>query len=251
MKKLSYLSLFCLMLLLIVACGKTNYLQWADTNAEQDTVELSKQALNDGKFNKAKYLLEDFLSSNPNDPEANILYAQSLMGVANVTLVAVIDDLTKDNPHSDSPLLRLQATVASANRQYIYQAADIFSRFTPEANSDKVIGAICTLVAASTIMAANFDPTGIGIENLATPDTDNVLPIWNDMTWDGQPKKHLAWISRSMILLTSFAEGDIEDSINDANTAINSIEAYLPTSPTGLPWGVVRYVMYNLGTSYP
>jgi len=255
-KNITFIILIAVSLFL-TSCGQTNYFSWAASN-KVSSYQSAQTALDDGKYRKAASILEDILAKDPNNKKINILYAQSLMGMAGVDLANFFDHLTTDNPAGNSPLLNLQATVASANRDLIYKAADIFCDYLPDETDDKLIGSICTLTAASTIMAQKFDPEGLGIENVTTDNMNsytsevdgNVISIWIDMKWSGNPSitdKHMRWISRSILLITSMASGDVNESIEEAENNLNTIQTLIDNNP-GLPlyWAIVRFTLYGL-----
>jgi len=243
--KNSYLVYFFIIIMFLSGCGQTNYLAWANPNSGSSTMESAQTALDQGKYQKAASILEDILNDDPSNEDANILYAESLMGLAGVDLERFFTDLTADNPVSNAPLFTLQNTVASRDRQLIYNAADIFEQYSPSDTDDKIIGSFCTLVAAATILSEHFDPNQIGVELVTTLDLTahplgDVSPNWKAMNG-----KHIAWISDSIGLLTSVANGDVNEAINEAQEMIVSVNA-LVAAGFPLPWFAARYTLYGL-----
>lgn len=253
MRKRAFFIVLIAISLFLTSCGQTNYFGWATSN-EVSSLDSAQQALDQGKYNKAASILEDVLADNPDDKNTNILYAQALMGKAGVDMANFFDDLTTDNPAGNSPLLNLQATVPSADRDLIYKAADIFSDYLPDDGEDKMVGSICTLTAAATILAQKFDPEGLGIENVTTANMNSytgevdgdIISIWNDISWSEDPatNKHMEWINRSIVLLTSYASGDVNEAIEESQTLLVLIDMY--ASGGELLWGYLRYTLYGL-----
>lgn len=172
-KKYSYVLLFCFILILS-GCGTTNVLEWMKPkDANKDEVALARLYIDEGKYEKAKSLLQD-----NNDSESKVLYAECLMGIAGIDLATIITALTDDTV-TDNPVIRLEALVTDpGKRGTIIEAANLFIENAPDKSSDKIIGALCCMIAHTSNLKNQFAPNTKLVDTNTVYGTDEAVSLW-------------------------------------------------------------------------
>ncbi|GBR74781.1 hypothetical protein NO1_1902, partial [Candidatus Termititenax aidoneus] len=204
--------------------GKTNLLQWAAPTPRQDNIEAARQAIDEGKYEKAYSLVKD---DNSND--GKIIRAQALLGRSDIDLAAIIVALDKDKVDlgggvkSDSPVLKLESLIENPdNRSNVLAAANLFLDANPAKTSDKVIGALAGLLAhvanlRNAVIAdgkSDFKTYISGKDN-----AEECAPFYSAL---GQNK--LAYITMAVDFLNNGSE-EIKDAVASANRSIKTIDA--------------------------
>jgi hypothetical protein len=215
-------------LIFLLGCGTTNYLQWAKSSDDnRSDVELARTYLDDGEYSKAKKLVQDDKSD-----EAQIIYAECLMGESGVDLAGIIKALTDDKV-SANPVMRLESLINNASdRAKIIQAADIFAAHIPKKSSDKIIGALCNMTAHAGNLKNAFN--GASFNSLRSiPDTDDAT-----VTYNALGANPILYMNNSVMLLGSLVEENtVRTAIVSMNAEIVSINNYVKAHPSDpIPW---------------
>jgi hypothetical protein len=226
-------SLMILFLFLLLGCGTTNYLQWAKSSDDsRSNIELARNYLDEGEYSKAKILVQ-----NDTSDEAQVVYAECLMGESGVDLAEILKVLS-DNNVSNNPVLRLEPLIKDANnRAKIIQAANIFAAHVPQKSSDKIIGALCNMTAhagnlKNAFSGANFDSL-YGTSDL----TDVTANYW------ALGDNPVLYMNNSVMLLGSLVEEDtVKTAIVSMNVEIVSLNNFIKANPAlpGIPWQLMK-----------
>lgn len=223
LKKLFLVFLLCI----LVGCGKTNLLQWAKAPEKTSNLEMARKYIDEGEYTKAKSYVQ-----NSTSKEGKILYAQCLMGEAGVDLSTIISALSDENI-TDNPVIRLEKLVNdSADRSKILEASDIFIQNQPSKTSDIIIATLCTMIGHVAFVKDNFDPSNIGLLDVATSHNNGTTPIsdgvntYNVAIGDNVYDQYIAmgnplyYIGQSAQLLSNIK--GIDQSIKDAIVSFNA-----------------------------
>ncbi|MDR1113863.1 MAG: hypothetical protein LBL50_02085 [Candidatus Margulisbacteria bacterium] len=220
MKKALKILIGVSVVLTLCGCGKTNLLQWAAPVPKPDNTEAARQAIDEGKYEKAYNLVKD-----DDSDDGKIIRAQALLGKSDIDLAAIIVALGKDavdlggGTKSDSPLLKLESLIDDAGyRENVLAAANLYLAANVNKTSDKVIGALTGLLAhvANLRNAADQDfKAYITGKN----DSDECVSFYNAL---GSEK--LGYITMASNFLSGGNE-EIKSAIVSANAVIKSIDA--------------------------
>jgi hypothetical protein len=224
MKKALKILIGVSVVLTLCGCGKTNLLQWAAPVPKQDNTEAARQAIDEGKYEKAYNLVKD-----DDSDDGKIIRAQALLGKSDIDLAAIIVALGKDavdlggGTKSDSPILKLESLIDDAgHRENVLTAANLYLAANVNKTSDKVIGALTGLLAhvanlRSAVMANGKSDFKAYISGKS--DSDECEPFYNAL---GSEK--LGYITMAVSFLSNGNE-EIKDAIASANRSIKTIDA--------------------------
>lgn len=249
--------------LCLFGCGKTNVLQWAKPSDKTDNIEMARKYIDEGDYDKAASYLK-----NPSSKEEKILYAECLMGQADVDPYTIITALT-DETVTDNYIIRLETLINdSDNRAKIIEAADIFIQNKPSKTSDIIIGTLCTMVAHVAFVKNSFDPNNVGLLAIATScnnytgtttisdgtNTYNVdigANVYSEYKSMGNP---FYYIGQSAQLLSNIKS--IDPSIKDAITSFNATaetvsENFNTTYAVDIGGGVIVPINLNAYQCFP
>ena len=163
-----------LILLLVAGCGKTNLLQWAKPKDNPDKIALARQYLDEAKYDKAKATIGE-----PKTSEEKIIYAECLMGEANIDLSTIVKALTDDTV-TNNYIIRLETLINdTGDRAKVIDAANLFVAAQPSETSDIIIGTLCTMIGHVAFLKNNFDPTNQGLLTVATSYNSGTTAISN------------------------------------------------------------------------
>ncbi|MDR2431107.1 MAG: hypothetical protein LBD99_02480 [Candidatus Margulisbacteria bacterium] len=158
MKKI-FLFLLAFLTLSLSGCGQTNALQWATPKPNISNTEAARQALDEAKYDKALSLVKDDRSV-----EGRIIYAEALLGKADLDLASILEALD-DDTLPDNAIIRLDKLMHRKNNTgLIIEAGDIFLNITPDNKSDQLIGALAVLAAHTANLKQAFDPSDDGLQ---------------------------------------------------------------------------------------
>lgn len=209
--------LLVLLVLLIFGCGTTNLLEWTKAPSKVSDIELAKTYLDEGNYEKAI----QYLNAGSSDAEENILYAQCEMGLAGVQLAEILTELADENPTEN--ILKLQdLAYKTTDRTYIFDAADRFDAYPPSDSSDKVIAALCGMVAYSQKIRENFDPHNDGIDDDPGSSVDSGQVVTSN--WVAMGGKHTIYLNLSITNLTSISGDDsLTDAVESMSASLNTL----------------------------
>jgi hypothetical protein len=226
MKKVLKILAGACVALALFGCGQTNLLQWAAPTPKQGNIEAARQAIDEGKYDKAYNLVND-----DNSNEGKIIRAQALLGRSGIDLAAIIVALDKDEINlgggvkSDSPALKLEELIENdANRTNVLTAANLFLSAEPDKTSDKVIGALTGLIAhVANLRNAIVADSGSNFKNYisskSNPANEECV-----LFYDALGDNKLAYITMAVNFLDNGSE-EIKEAVASANAAIKTIDA--------------------------
>ncbi|MDR1323341.1 MAG: hypothetical protein LBK68_02770 [Candidatus Margulisbacteria bacterium] len=224
MKKALKILIGVSVVLTLCGCGKTNLLQWAAPVPKQDNTEAARQAIDEGKYEKAYNLVKD-----DDSDDGKIIRAQALLGKSDIDLAAVIVALGKDavdlggGTKSDSPILKLESLIDDAgHRENVLAAANLYLSVNVNKTSDKVIGALTGLLAhvanlRSAVMADGKSDFKAYISGKS--DNDECESFYSAL---GSEK--LGYITMAVSFLNNGSE-DIKEAVASANATLKTIDA--------------------------
>ena len=243
MRKILQISLVLLFLFVLAGCGKTNFLQWAAPAPSNDNITVARRALDRANYRRALDLVKD-----DDSDEARIVYAQALLGLADIDLASIMDALDDDTV-TDNPIIRLDKLMhGKGNVKTIILSGDIFLEVTPELKSDKVIGVLSTMAAHTANLKQAFDPSDKGLDEAISGFMNNidVSEQYKKVCIDDDLTSSLRYILRAKELLAlSVNEKNIVQAIDEMRDTMASVNAMVSANGSlinHVEWGWVRAI---------
>jgi hypothetical protein len=238
MKKLLFWSFLVGLTLILTACGTTNCLSWAKPAGSTtiDNLDQARIYIDNAEYSKAESLLNDYLKNHSSSREANILYAQAELGLADVDLASIISALSEETPTPS--LCKLANICAATDRDLVYDAAEKFIAYQPTDPSDKVISAFCGMIAFTSILHDTYDTADNGLID----DTGDLAPTDLAKTrWDAMANKENNYLDLAFNSLASLS-GDktVQDTASSMNTVLTYIDANITA---GTQWTIVKTLL--------
>lgn len=241
MKKISFWLSLIFLTIILTACGTTNYLNWAKPAGSNtiDELDRARGYIDNAEYAKAESILNDYLRNHSSSPEANILYGQAQLGLADVDLASIVSALSEETPTPS--LSKLANICSSTERSRIYDAADKFIAYPPTDPSDKVISAFCGMIAFTSLIHDTYDTAGNGLLNDAG---DLAAGAEAETKWDSMSNKENNYLSLAFDSLASLSgDKDVQETVSSMNTVLSLIDdAMIAGTPT---WSDVKTFLVN------
>ncbi len=235
-KTLLIFSLILVSIILIAGCGQTNYLGWTKSadSGNVSTLDKARQYVDNAEYTKAESLLNDYMKNHASDREANILYGQVQMGLADVDISTAIRELSASTPTAS--ILKLDKVCTASDRQRIFDAADKFITYPPSKSSDKLIAALCGMIAWTEQISLKFDTNNLGIDA--------------STTFAGGANVSATWAAVNNNYLTTLAIGNLSSlsgnkDLADSASSMNTVITLANAAGGGLTWAPLKTALLS------